>query len=118
MWPTMNSPRWPVAALSQFLFVLMLFVPTVLATAYVLRRGLRAALTTRTAVMLAPIGALLFTVMLATGEVRYRIPFDIFFITIACAYMVSDLKRLDGKAVSLGETGVSPSETAAAPARS
>jgi len=111
MWPTMNSPRWTIGAVSQFVFIVLLFVPTVLAAATVVRRGLRTALTTRTALMLAPIGALLFTVMLATGEVRYRIPFDIFFITIACAYLVSDLKRLDGG-------GLSPSETAAARSRS
>ena len=37
--------------------------------------------------MTAPIAALLVTVVIATGEVRYRIPFDVFFIAIACAVL-------------------------------
>ncbi len=111
MWPTMNSDKWPLAAVSQFVFIVLLFVPTVLAAAFLLRRGLRAALVSRTALMLAPIGALMVTVMVATGEVRYRIPFDIFFITIACAYLVGDLARVDGPSAT-------PSETDAARSRS
>ena len=112
MWPTMNNGKtWTLAATSQFAFILLLFVPTVLALARVTRRGLRQALASRTALVFAPIAALLMTVMLATGEVRYRIPFDVFFITIACAYLVSDLTRVDG-----GE--VTPSETAADRSRS
>jgi 4-amino-4-deoxy-L-arabinose transferase-like glycosyltransferase len=110
MWPTMNSDMWMFAATSQFAFIVLLFVPTVLAARTVLRRGLRTALTTRTAVMLAPIGALVITVMIATGEVRYRIPFDIFFITIACGYIVRDVKRVDGGPPA----AVTPSETAVA----
>ena len=46
----------------------------------VLRRGARAVLTSRTALVLAPVAALTITVAIATGEVRYRIPFDVFFI--------------------------------------
>ena len=98
-------------AASQFAFILLLFVPTVLALARVTRRGLRRALVSRTALVFAPIAALMITVTLATGEVRYRIPFDAFFITIACAYLVGDLGRVDG-----GE--ITPSETAAARSRS
>jgi hypothetical protein len=112
MWPTMNNSKtWTLAAASQFAFILLLFVPTVLALARVSRRGLRQALASRTALVFAPIAALMITVTLATGEVRYRIPFDAFFITIACAYLVSDLRRVDG-----GE--ITPSETAAARSRS
>ena len=48
--------------------------------------------------MLAPIVALTITVAIATGEVRYRIPFDIFFIVIVCAYVVGDFARADGHA--------------------
>jgi hypothetical protein len=97
MWPTMNSENsWPFAHLSQYLFIALLLIPTVLACARVLRGGLRAALTSRTALVFAPIAALAITVMIATGEVRYRIPFDVFFIAIACAYAVGDLARIDG----------------------
>jgi hypothetical protein len=99
IWSTFNGPQWPFAHLSQYIFIALLFVPTILACAVVLRRGWRATLTSQTALALAPIAALLITVMIATGEVRYRIPFDCFFIAIACAYFVGDLRRVDGGAV-------------------
>jgi len=97
-WPTFNHPSWPYAHISQYVFIVLLFVPTVFACAAVLRRGARAALTSRTALVMAPIAALTITVAIATGEVRYRIPFDVFFIVIACAYVVGDVARVDGAA--------------------
>jgi hypothetical protein len=96
MWPSFNTGSWPLANLSQYAFVLLLFVPAVLACARIAKRGPTAFLTSRTALVLSPIVALAITVAIATGEVRYRIPFDIFFITIACALAVGDLERVDG----------------------
>jgi hypothetical protein len=95
-WPTFNSGSWPYANLSQYAFIIFLLVPTVLACARLAKRGLRPVLTSRTLLALAPIFALTIIVAIATGEVRYRIPFDIFFIVIACAYVVGDLARVDG----------------------
>jgi hypothetical protein len=95
-WPTFNSGMWPFANLSQYVFIVLLFVPTVLACAGIVRRGWRAVVTSQTALVLAPIVALTITVAIATGEVRYRIPFDVFFIVIACAYASRDLARVDG----------------------
>lgn len=96
MWPTFNDAFWPYAYLAQYAFVLFLFIPVALACAAILRkRGLRAFLQSRTALLLAPVGALAFTVAVATGEVRYRVPFDIFFIAIACAFAAGDLKPRD-----------------------
>jgi hypothetical protein len=109
MWPSFNTGAWPYANLSQYAFVLLLFVPAVLACAWIARRGARAFLTSRTALVLSPILALAITVAIATGEVRYRIPFDIFFIAIACALAVGDLERVDGRT----ETG--PDERTALP---
>jgi hypothetical protein len=48
------------------------------------------AATTSTALAFAPILALAVTVAIATGEVRYRVPFDMFFIVIVCAFVVGD----------------------------
>lgn len=96
MWPTFNGGMWPYANLSQFLFIVLLFVPTVLACAGIVRRGWRAVVTSQTALVLAPIVALAIIVAIATGEVRYRIPFDVFFIVIACAYACRDLASVDG----------------------
>jgi hypothetical protein len=95
MWPSYGNPSWPVAHLSQYAFIVFLFVPTVLACARLARRGPRAWLASRTALVLSPIAALAVTVAIATGEVRYRIPFDVFFIVVACAFAVGDLSRVD-----------------------
>jgi hypothetical protein len=103
MWPTYGYPYWEYAALSQYAFVLFLFIPTVLACVKIARRGARAIVMSRTALVLTPILALTATVVIATGEVRYRIPFDIFFIVVACAFVVGDLARVDGPAA--GEVG-------------
>ena len=102
-WPTYGNETWLWAHLSQYLFIVLLFVPAVLAWSGIARRGLRAAMTSRTALMVAPIAALLVTVAIATGEVRYRIPFDVFFIAIACAFFTGDLARIDGAPVSPSE---------------
>jgi hypothetical protein len=96
MWPTaFGLPNWQFAHLSQYFFVLALFVPAALACVLIARRGLRALVTSRTVLVLSPIAALIVVVAIATGEVRYRIPFDIFFIVVACALVTGDLARRD-----------------------
>ena len=105
IWPTMNGPRWTWAQLSQYAFILLLFVPCVLVCERIVKRGWRAALTSRGALVLAPIVSLAVTVAIATGEVRYRVPFDIFFITTACALVAGEL---EGRAAALpGGAGAS-----------
>jgi len=94
MWPGYGHPTWLYAHLSQYIFIVLLFLPTLLACGALARRG-RHVLQTQTALVLAPIAALTITVFIATGEVRYRIPFDIFFILLVCAYAVGDLARVD-----------------------
>jgi 4-amino-4-deoxy-L-arabinose transferase-like glycosyltransferase len=98
MWPTFDTGSWAYAHLSQYAFIVFLFVPALFACALAMKRGALAFLSSRTFLVLAPIGALAFTVAVATGEVRYRIPFDIFFIVVACASLVGDLARVDGPA--------------------
>jgi 4-amino-4-deoxy-L-arabinose transferase-like glycosyltransferase len=105
MWPTFNHGSWPYGHLSQYLFIVLLFVPGVLACTGIVRQGWRAVLTSRTALVLAPVAALTVTVAVATGEVRYRIPFDVFFIALVCAYAVGDLARIDGPSRSLAKRG-------------
>jgi len=98
MWPGYGHPTWVWTHLSQYIFIAFLFVPLLPICAGILRRGPRAALGSRTAMMLAPVAALALTVAYATGEVRYRIPFDIFLIAIVCAAISGDLRRVDGPA--------------------
>jgi hypothetical protein len=97
MWPTYGLKNWEWAHLSQYFFVVALFLPTVLACVNIAGRGWRALATSRTALVLAPVLALTATVAIASGEIRYRIPFDIFFIAVACAVVTGDLGRRDGE---------------------
>ena len=106
MWPSFGHASWPLAHLFQYLFVVLLFVPALLACVGIGKRGLRAFATSRTALVLSPVLALAITVAIATGEVRYRIPFDVFFIVVACALVVGDLARVDGAGAGiLGRDG-------------
>ena len=98
MWPSFNHSRWPWAHLSQYAFIVFLLVPTLFACRAIAQRGgARALATSRTGLVLSPVLALTVTVAIATGEVRYRIPFDIFFIVVMCAFAVGDLARVDNK---------------------
>ncbi len=105
MWPSFNTAWWPYANLSQYAFVVLLFVPALLACAGIARRGARALATSRTALVLSPVVALAVTVAIATGEVRYRVPFDIFFIVVACALCVGDVARVDGTPIPTASAG-------------
>ncbi len=95
-WPSYATTAWRWAHLAQYTFLVFLFVPTVLLCERLLRRGLRHALTSRSFLVLSPLAALAVTVAIATGEVRYRIPFDLFFIVVVAAYVVGDVRRVDG----------------------
>jgi hypothetical protein len=115
MWPSFNTASWPYANLSQYAFVVLLFIPTVLAGARLAGQGPRALATSRTALVLSPVLALAITVAIATGEVRYRIPFDIFFVAVACAFVVGDLARVDGARVRGSNAGVAGEGAPASP---
>jgi hypothetical protein len=95
MWPSFGQDSWPYAHLSQYIFVALLFIPTLLACRAAAQGGARAFLTSRTALVLSPVVALAITVAIATGEVRYRIPFDVFLIVVACALAVGELRSHD-----------------------
>jgi hypothetical protein len=90
MWPSFDHSSWPLAHLSQYVFIAFLFIPMLLVGAALARRGARVLATSRTALVFAPILALAVTVAIATGEVRYRVPFDIFAIVIVSAFVGGD----------------------------
>jgi hypothetical protein len=91
MWPGFEHSSWPLAQLSQYVFIVLLFIPMLLVGAALVKRGARVAFSSRTALVLAPVVALAVTVAIATGEVRYRVPFDVFLIVIVCAFAVKEL---------------------------
>lgn len=133
MWPTYETPFWCYADLSQHAFVLLLFLPTVLALNTLVRKGVRTFMTNQILLVLAPVAALAVVVALATGEVRYRIPFDVFFIVVTCAYVFAEVRyaevallltplpavltrpaRVAEPEPVLAQRSVSPSDTSAA----
>jgi hypothetical protein len=90
LWPSHNHWSWMLGQVSQYLFLALLFVPTLFALREAGKGGLRAFLTSRTLLVFSPILSIAATVAIATGEIRYRIPFDMFFISIVAAYAVRD----------------------------
>jgi hypothetical protein len=95
MWPSFNYQSWPFAHLFQYVFLVLLFIPTLFACGRIAKEGARAFLVSRTALVLSPVVALALTVAIATGEVRYRIPFDVFFIAVVCALVGGELRSKD-----------------------
>lgn len=95
MWPSDAGGQWTWAHLAQPVFLICLLLPTMFALRQVSRRGLRALLGSRTLLVLSPVIGLIVTLMIATGEVRYRIPFDLFFTAVTCALVTGDLNRVD-----------------------
>jgi hypothetical protein len=59
------------------------------------QRGFRALLGSRALLVFSPVIGLIVTLLIATGEVRYRVPFDLFFIVVACALLTGDFQRTD-----------------------
>jgi 4-amino-4-deoxy-L-arabinose transferase-like glycosyltransferase len=90
MWPSFQSDTWLYADLSQWLFVVGLLLPSLWVLAKLARA--RRLLESRALLVLSPVFGLVVTVMIATGEVRYRVPFDLFFIAVACALAVGELE--------------------------
>jgi hypothetical protein len=86
-WPSNSTKDWKVVALFQFGFVLFAFFPAAVRLVDLLRRdGLRAFLRSNEVLVLSPFIGLVAAVMLATGEPRYRIPFDSLFILVAIEF--------------------------------
>ena len=75
--------------------MVLLFIPTLFASGRIAKDGARALLVSRAALVLSPLVGLAITVAMATGEVRYRIPFDVFFIVTVCAFAVGELRNHD-----------------------
>ena len=68
MWPSFEQSSWPLAQLSQYVFIAFLFIPMLLVGAALVRRGVRVLATSRTALVFAPILALAVTVAIATAR--------------------------------------------------
>jgi hypothetical protein len=83
-WPPNVSDTWMSSEGSQFAFLFLVLAP-VLGECFTSwnERGLRGLLGSREFLLLSPVLGLIAAVMAATGEARYRVPFDGLFIIVA-----------------------------------
>ncbi len=125
-WPSNSTKDWKVVAIFQFGFVVFIFLPACVALLDLLRRkGLRAFLRSNELLVVSPFVGLVGAVMLATGEPRYRIPFDSLFILVAIEFYRrwGDMREKDATAEdapapaadALGQASDAPATEASGP---
>src|ERR1700690_143137 len=102
-WPPNVSDTWMASEASQLAFLFFVLVPA-LGVCFTLwnEKGLRGLVASREFLLLSPVLGLISALMAATGEARYRIPFDGFFIIVAVEfyrrYFVNRRRRLAARA--------------------
>jgi hypothetical protein len=86
-WPSVSTRYWLGAAGGHYVFICLMFFPTCVRLLDILRtQGLRSLLASTEMLLFAPVIGLIVTAAIATGEARYRIPFDSFFVVIAVEF--------------------------------
>jgi hypothetical protein len=86
-WPSIWDDYWPSVELSQMEFTYLFFIPSLIICVDVLRkRGLLGFLQSRELLVLSPFAGVVVGVMIATGEPRYRLPYDGIFIVLSMEF--------------------------------
>lgn len=94
-WPTISTPHRVASEASQLFFIFFLFLPAVLFLRDIrVEKGLKGLLQSDEALLLSTVLALMLAMMIGTGEVRYRVPFDAFFIVFAAALYCKSFRLL------------------------
>jgi hypothetical protein len=94
MWPSIDRRTWPLGDLFQQLFVLFLLFPLACILKRECRPGLRSFVSSRVLLTLSPLVGLIVTLMIATGEIRYRVPFDMFIMVVVGAQWIGRLRAV------------------------
>lgn len=93
-WPSIADAVWPTSEAFHFIFLAFLLLPGLAQCLDVVRRrGFRKFLESRELLVLSLIFGLLAAVFAATGEPRYRIPYDSVFILLAIRYYMGFKRR-------------------------
>lgn len=111
-WPTVATKFWASSQIFHYLFLVFLFIPSMMLFVDVARkRGIVGLLRSTELAMFGPILGVIVSVMIATGEARYRIPWDMCFILLAIQFY-------RGLKIPLREPPIDPPEptTASSPA--
>lgn len=83
-WPTNMTPMWTWSYGAHYAFLFLVIVPAIILLVDVLRdRGVMGLLRSMELAVFSPILGLCFALFLATGEIRYRVPWDGMFIVLA-----------------------------------
>jgi hypothetical protein len=86
-WPSSASRYWVGASQASYAFVLLMLLPASVRCIDLLRiRGLRGFLGSTEALVLSPVVGLIASAAIATGEPRYRIPFDSLYMIVAIEF--------------------------------
>lgn len=86
-WPSIADAAWPASEGFHFLYLIFLLVPSLAQCLDVVRKqGFRKFLESRELLALSLIFGLVAAVFAATGEPRYRIPYDSIFIVLAIRF--------------------------------
>lgn len=86
-WPSVATRHWAVSQAFHYGFLLFLLFPSLMLLVDVGRqRGLLGLLRSTEVAVFAPIVGVIISVMIATGEARYRIPWDMCFILLAVEF--------------------------------
>lgn len=86
-WPPNVTKSWIPSQLSQYGFFVFMMMPALwLCVDAGRRRGLRGLLSSTEFLVLSPVFGVIGAVMVATGEARYRIPFDGIFIIVGVEF--------------------------------
>ncbi len=87
-WPTVTDPQWwHLSEAFHFLFIVLVLMPVLFLCFDILRRdGLAKLLASRELLVLSPVFGVMAAVFIATGEPRYRVPFDGFLLVLAVEF--------------------------------
>ncbi len=86
-WPAVATGFWPGSQLFHYLFLGFLFFPSLVLLLDIARQnGVVGLVRSTELALMAPIFGVVVSVMMATGEVRYRAPWDMVFIVLAIEF--------------------------------
>jgi len=86
-WPSVSTRYWLGAAGGHYVFICLMLFPACVRLLAILRKDGFCQLPASTeSLLLAPVIGLIVTAAIATGEARYRIPFDSFFIIVCIEF--------------------------------
>jgi hypothetical protein len=94
-WPVIWTPEWPRAQGYQYLFVIFIMFPALMVFVDLARaHGFRGMLRSYEFALFSTLFGLFAAVFIATGEPRYRLPFDCVFIVLAVRFYIRVTTRI------------------------